>query len=124
MRQDGSRELTLPSTCCLKRYNTHKARHCLTEKNLLFIGDSLTRYQFLGFAYFLEHNRWPPKFKTDLQCDHVDKHGNTMCSKSDDPNICMEEDWGMFGRWPSYIQEIGGGTDGGIFGGRMECQCV
>ena len=52
IRKDDSRELILPHTCVLKRYTAHEAGQCLADKNLFFIGDSVTRYQFLSFAYF------------------------------------------------------------------------
>ena len=61
-RTDGSRELTLPFTCHLKRYTADQALTCLKDKNLLFVGDSLTRYQFMSLAYFLDHKRWPMRF--------------------------------------------------------------
>jgi hypothetical protein len=59
LRADGSRELTLPLTCRLKRYTSSEARQCLSNKHLSFIGDSLTRYQYLSLAYFLERGQYP-----------------------------------------------------------------
>jgi hypothetical protein len=59
LRADGSRELTLPLTCRLKRYTSSEARQCLSNKHLAFIGDSLTRYQYLSLAYFLERGQYP-----------------------------------------------------------------
>lgn len=123
-RQDGSRELTLPSTCLLKRYTAHEAGQCLKNKHALFVGDSLTRYQFLSLAYFLEHKKWPPRFQASSPCIHVDEHGNETCSKREEPNICAEGDWMQLGGWPSYNQNLGGGTDGGVYRGRMESQSV
>ena len=76
MRQDGSRQLTLPSTCRLKRYTAQEAGQCLTNKNLLFIGDSLTRYSYFSLAYFMEHKKWPARFQAQTPCNHVDEHGN------------------------------------------------
>ncbi|KAL3786590.1 hypothetical protein HJC23_008186 [Cyclotella cryptica] len=125
MRHDGSQELTLPTTCQLKRYTAHEAGMCLKGKSLLFIGDSLTRYQFLSFAYFLEHKKWPMRFHSAFQpCHQIDVHGNEMCSKRDEPNVCSEGDWIALGGWPKFMQSIGGGTDGSIFRGRMEAQSV
>jgi len=124
MRPDGSRELTLPMTCRLKRYTANQAGKCLKNKNLLFVGDSLTRYQFLSFTYFLEHKNWPSRFRmaTKRACNHVDEHGNKACSTL--PNVCAEGDWLKYGGWPAFYQELGGGTDGAVYNGRMECQSV
>ena len=60
IRHDGSRELTLPKTCRIKKYSAKDARNCLSGKSLLFVGDSLTRFLFLSLAYFIEHGKWPP----------------------------------------------------------------
>ena len=48
MRQDGSRELTLPLTCQLKR-------QCLKNKSLVFIGDSLMWYMYYVFEPHIFH---------------------------------------------------------------------
>jgi len=115
MRRDGSRELTLPSTCRLKRYTSNEAKQCLKGKSLLFIGDSLTRYNYLSLAYFLEYDRWPYRFskRAPQYCMDLDKES---CSKLG-PNICAEGDWGG---WPDYLKVLGGNTDGGMFHGKME----
>ena len=34
--------------------------------------------------------------------------------------MCAEGDWNSVGGWSAYLRNLGGGTDGGIFGGRME----
>ena len=120
MRHDGSRELTLPLTCRLKRYTAQEASQCLAGKSVLFIGDSLTRYQYLSLVYFLEYDRYPPHFQAKVPCNHVDKDGKKTCSDPDDPNVCAEGDWLKVGGWPAYLQSLGGGTDGGIFNGHMD----
>jgi hypothetical protein len=114
MRQDGSRELTLPSTCRLKRYTAHQARQCLKNKNLLFVGDSVMRFQFLGFAYFLEHGKWPKRFLSPTPL---------LDERDVEPNVCTGGNW-WTGGWDVYHQDIGGGIDGGVFRGRMESQSV
>lgn len=124
MRHDGSRELTLPSTCRLKHYTARDARQCFNNQNLLFLGDSLTRYQYLSLAYFLEYNKWPPRFQALNPCNHIDEHGNRTCSKQDEPNVCAEGDWIRVGGWSAYTQSLGGSTDGGIFHGRLEAQSL
>jgi hypothetical protein len=128
MRHDGSRELTLPLTCQLKRYTARQAGTCLKNKSLLFIGDSLTRYQYLSLAYFLEHKKWPPRYQAtgNNPCRQVDEHNNTACSTIDKPSVCCEYDWELFGNggWPAFMQNLGGGTDGTLFHGRMEAPSV
>uniref|UniRef100_A0A7S2U9W5 Trichome birefringence-like N-terminal domain-containing protein n=1 Tax=Attheya septentrionalis TaxID=420275 RepID=A0A7S2U9W5_9STRA len=126
MRRDGSRELTLPTTCRLKRYTAEEAGQCLKKKHLLFIGDSLSRYSYLSLAYFMEHKKWPPRFGQQTPCNHVDEHGEETCSKPNEPNVCMEGDWqtGEEEGWVPFVQSLGGGTDGDIFNGRMEVPSV
>mmetsp|Transcript_54121 Transcript_54121/g.114988 ORF Transcript_54121/g.114988 Transcript_54121/m.114988 type:complete len:460 (-) Transcript_54121:207-1586(-) len=124
MRHDGSRELTLPLSCRLTRYTAKEARQCLAGKSLLFIGDSLTRYQYLSFAYFLEYNKFPPRFQAKSPCNQIDEHGFKTCSEPDDPNVCAEGDWLRYGGWPAYLQSLGGGVDGGLFNGRMEAHTL
>ena len=126
MRHDGSRELTLPTTCRLKRYTAHEATKCLKGQNLLFIGDSLTRYQFMSLTYFFEHKKWPMRFNAKQErhnspCLHIDEYGNETCSKAEEPNVCAEVDWKG---WPEFIQALGGASDGSVYHGRMEAQYV
>ncbi|GFH53256.1 hypothetical protein CTEN210_09732 [Chaetoceros tenuissimus] len=123
MRRDGSRELTLPTTCRLKRYTAHEAGKCLKDKSLLYIGDSLTRYQYLSLTYFFEHKKWPMRFqaKRNNPCLHIDEYSNETCSKAEEPSVCAEGDWKG---WPEFLQALGGGNDGGIYHGRMEAQYV
>jgi len=127
MRPDGSRELTLPSTCQLKRYTSQEAKQCLAGKKLLFVGDSLTRYTYTSLAYFLEHNKWPNPFGRDRTCK-IQKLSNHDCSKLE-PNVLVPEDWlwelgDWNSSWEMILTTLGGGTDGGIFGGKMEVTYV
>ena len=113
MRSDASRELTLPKTCRLKRYTANEAVQCLKKKSILFVGDSITRYQFLGLAYFLEHKRHPERFDSADPCHHFDENGNPTCSKT--TNVCTKK--------LSYVQS-GGGRKGHVYNGRMEAKAV
>lgn len=119
LRIDNSRELTLPDTCALKRYTAPQVESCLRSKHLMFIGDSLTRYQYLSLAYFLEHGRWPQRFNRIADpCPYKNEAGLDACSTPNEPNVCAEGDWP--GGWPAYQQSLGGGVDGGVFRGRLE----
>ena len=126
-RTDGSRELNLPFTCRLKRYTSSEARQCLSNKHLAFVGDSLTRYQYLSLAYLIERGQYPPRFSPSDNCTHMDDDGQPTCSPQGEPNVCNEADWADAAQedsWKDFHSAIGGGTDGGIFHGRMECSCA
>jgi hypothetical protein len=125
LRADGSRELKLPHTCRLKRYTSSQARQCLNKKHVSFVGDSLSRYQFVSLAYFIERGEYPPRFGESLPCSHIDENGKPMCS-SQIPNVCMEGDWHRFSDdgWKDYHSALGGSTDGGMFHGRLQCGCA
>jgi hypothetical protein len=119
-RADGSRRLDLLEICRLKRYTSEEANRCLAEQHVSMIGDSLTRYQFTSLVYFLEKGTFPARFGRPKYppCTHVDEAGRTTCSTDGEPNICVETEWGS---WRSYYTALGGGDDGGVFNGRMEC---
>jgi len=112
---DGSAEITLPSTCRLKRYTAVEAKQCLNNKSILFVGDSLTRYQFLCLAYFLEHEKHPPRFPFLQNCTHINEDGKPTCSTETNPNV-------GHGKFTDTM--AGGGTDGSVFNGRMESKSV
>jgi hypothetical protein len=47
-----------PTHCLLRRPTVSQARHCLRSQSLTFIGDSLTRYQYLSLIHFLHSGLW------------------------------------------------------------------
>jgi hypothetical protein len=121
LRRDGSRELTLPHLCELKRYTANEARQCLAHKHILMIGDSLTRYQSLALMFFLEHGEHPTRFghpKPGLNCTHVNLIGEAQCSV-DVKNVCLEAE---YGNWPYFHQQLG--DISGPFRGHLECSCA
>eukprot|EP00521_Asterionellopsis_glacialis_P009395 CAMPEP_0195286238 /NCGR_PEP_ID=MMETSP0707-20130614/3760_1 /TAXON_ID=33640 /ORGANISM="Asterionellopsis glacialis, Strain CCMP134" /LENGTH=444 /DNA_ID=CAMNT_0040345847 /DNA_START=318 /DNA_END=1649 /DNA_ORIENTATION=+ len=152
MRQDGSRELTLPSTCHLKRYTALEAKQCLKDKKLLFVGDSMTRYQFMALAYFLEHHKWPKRHlssspqgklveeqsvpchdENDLSCSQQTQKQKQQQQQQQqqqqpdneeyEPNVTWKKEWpGALN--DGYWQKIGGGVDGDVFRGRMESKAI
>jgi hypothetical protein len=121
-RADGSRELKLPFTCRLKRFTSSQARQCLANRHLSFIGDSLSRYQFLSLVHFIERGDYPARFGMSKSCDHIDENGLPTCSKG--PSVCMEGDWSSVGGWKGFHQGLGGDMDGGVFHGRLQCGCA
>jgi flagellar motor protein MotB len=54
-----------PSSCKLRRLTADAARQCLANKTLSFVGDSLSRYQYLSLAYFLSHGHYMQRYGTD-----------------------------------------------------------
>lgn len=56
----------VPSTCQLRRPNRQGMVSCLTGQRLVFIGDSVMRYQYLSLVHFLETGSWGPRL-VDLQ---------------------------------------------------------
>lgn len=119
LRIDNSRELTLPDVCILKRYTAPQVKLCLQSKHLMFIGDSLSRYQYLSLVYFVEYGRWPQRFNRIADpCPYKNEAGLYACSTLNEPNVCAEGDWP--GGWPAYQQSVGGGVDGDVFHGRLE----
>jgi hypothetical protein len=124
LRSDHSRELLLPGTCRLKRYTSIDALSCLRDKHVMFVGDSLSRYQYLSLVHLLERDGYAPRFRLQDNdpCHHIDEStGGVACSRPGEPNVCAEGDWS--GGWPAYQMNLGGGgddDDGGVFRGRME----
>ena len=108
-REDSSRELR-HSMCTLHRYTAEEARQCLEGRHINFIGDSLSRYQYLGLAWFLHKGSHPPRFerKVGKPCPYKDAVGNEACSPPDQPNVCMESDWWGPNAWLDLIQAVGG----------------
>jgi hypothetical protein len=45
--------------------STQDFRFSLRNKTIVFLGDSVTRYQYLNLAFFLERGRWPMEYLTD-----------------------------------------------------------
>ena len=123
-RLDGSKEYSL-QTCKLKRFTATEARTCLAGKHMLFIGDSVTRYQYLSLANFIEHGKWPARFGMSNNCQHVDASGPT-CEAPNTPSLVMESDWGTkYGHAPDKSwKQIHMAIGGDAFNGRMDCQCA
>jgi len=127
-RHDGSQRLEL-NGCQLHRYTRKEALQCLDGTHINFIGDSLTRYQYVSLAYFIEKGTYPPGWGRHGPCVHFNRHGEPVCSPRDEPNVCMEGDWSgppkeLGDSWAWLHGDYGGGSDGGTFGGRMECSCA
>jgi hypothetical protein len=129
LRADGSREFDLAAYCTLHRYTATEAHQCLANKHIMFVGDSLTRFQMTSLAYFLEKGIHPPRFERAPKgqpCPHVNYKGEAACSPENEPNVANSDDfeWMPFpNSWGSFHHKIGGALDGDVFQGRMECDC-
>jgi len=135
-RHDGSQVLDeIAHICRLHRYTADEARQCLAHSvgHLNFIGDSISRYQFLSLAQFVHTGHYPAHFPRagETSCRRLDDNGVPHCAPPDQPNLAMHGDWtirmeteGWMDSWQWYHAAIGGGTDGGIFEGHMECNCA
>ena len=76
---EGRSPLSLP---------VQSVRHCLSGRRLAFLGDSLTRFQYLSLVRFLAHDEWDgaipyfkvhawPSWEAYLRAVNVDLHTNT-----------------------------------------------
>ena len=82
-----------PVRCRLARPTAHAARRCLQHRHVHFLGDSVSRYLYLVFAFFLAHGSWPEDFDFDPKHPTASK-----------PSICYERthlvagesDWNQF----------------------------
>ena len=59
-REDGSCEFRMPF-CRLERFNITSAKELLRGHHVWWVGDSLTRYQYLSLASFIHAGEWLPR---------------------------------------------------------------
>ena len=67
-----------PDMCRLRRHSAEAARSCLSGKHIAFIGDSVTRYEYLSLVYFLSKKQY------------MERYG---ASVSGEPSLVNEKDW-------------------------------
>jgi hypothetical protein len=129
-RADGSYEFQHGS-CKIHRYTADEARQCLAGKHISIIGDSVSRFGAISLSSFLDNGRWLPRFGIEVPyCRRYDEHGNAICSTAENPNPVIERNFYIIptrpadmGSWEFLFAKMGGWTDGGIFNGRLECNC-
>jgi hypothetical protein len=114
MRKDRSMEYR-PHSCRLKRFNVGEAKVCLNRQHLLFIGDSLSRFQYLSLIYFIEHGRWLSRFRMDPNCTHHNEHGIAQCRQPGELNLNDPHN--------RNYKTLHLGLGGDYFHGKLECQC-
>ena len=72
-----------------------KVRRCLAGRSLLFVGDSITRYQYVSLISLLETGRFPER-----------------CTRAHDPqaeaSVVRERDWGKTRNdgWPTFYRNV------------------
>jgi hypothetical protein len=113
-RSDGSMEYR-PNSCQLKRFEIHEARQCLNHQHLLFIGDSLSRFQYLSLIYFLENGSWLSHFRMDPNCTHLDDNKVPQCRRPGEPNLNDPHN--------RNYKALHVGLGSNYFNGNLECQC-
>ena len=67
-----------PDMCRLRRHSGEAARSCLSGKHIAFVGDSVTRYEYLSLVYFLSKKQY------------MERYG---ASVSGEPSLVHEKDW-------------------------------
>jgi hypothetical protein len=70
-----------------KRYTAEEARKCLSGHSLMFMGDSLTRYQYMSLAQFI-HTGMFPNGSQRVEPDVLSR------------NVCIED---TFNGWQDYL---------------------
>jgi hypothetical protein len=61
----GGELLYEPDACQLRRLTADEARQCLANRSLTFVGDSLSRYQYVSLAHFLSHGQYMQRYADD-----------------------------------------------------------
>ena len=83
--------------CDIYRYTHKQVLARLTDKVIVFVGDSVTRYQYLSLALFIETGQWP------------------LLNGSDTSNPINEKSWGS---WKDFFK----GTNVAL-NGHEHCDC-
>lgn len=71
---DGGELFFEPYECSLRRLTASEARQCLSNKTLTFVGDSISRYQYLSLAHFLVHGRFIQRYSDDNGTSLTNEH--------------------------------------------------
>ena len=89
--------------CKLRRISAAKAQNCLAGKRVLFIGDSVMRYQYMSLITYLHTGEWPAPMGGDM-------------------SVCMEHEWARKYKkkgWNKYFE-----LAPKRFGGWERCDCI
>jgi hypothetical protein len=112
--------------CDLRDFTHAEASKCLSNKHIFFVGDSLTRYQYLSLVHFISNGNWADR-KTVYSYDGC--HPGEECTwdkfhTRGDPNILREPDFDKRyqlredGKWKvKYLRESE------LFKGNELCDC-
>jgi hypothetical protein len=98
-----------PDRCVLKRLAAPAARACLANKTIQFVGDSLSRYQYLSLAHFLSRGTYPQRYGDD----------------PDQPNICMEMPAANGRNWTRFFERSSRQLSGSSYhiSAKEQCNC-
>ena len=92
----------LHDVCDLSTFRLGWAHACLRDTTVVFIGDSLTRYQYLNLVYFLRNGKWAPP------AQHVPNRGI----------LSMEGEFDFPGGWTEFYE-----ASNARLGGHEICDC-
>ena len=85
-----------PAACNMFRISARQARQCLVGRHVFFVGDSLTRYQYVSLAHFIGRLEYPDQF----------------AGEPSRPSVCIEREWDSWDSFYSNGAEILGATRG------------
>ena len=85
-----------PTACNMFRISSHQARRCLVGRHVFFVGDSLTRYQYVSLAHFMGRLEYPDQF----------------AGEPSRPSVCVEREWDSWDSFYSHGAEILSATRG------------
>ena len=71
---------------------THNLTHFLRSKSIVFVGDSLTRYQYLALAFWVEHGKQP---------DGGENRKKSICNEWSWPDGSAE----MASKWAQFYSD-------------------
>jgi hypothetical protein len=96
--------------CDLHDYQGAEARHCLANKHLIFVGDSITRYQYLSLVQMIESGQYVSE---------------GLEYQEGKPSILREHDFGRYykGLRKEEQYKLKFLWESKVFGGNENCDC-
>lgn len=85
LQKDGSMKFRM-KFCEIREFTSLEAKQCLKNNNIVFLGDSVTRYLYVSFIYFIANDKKLPNFVRSSSVSYP-------------PSIAWEKD---FDNWKDY----------------------
>mmetsp|Transcript_62107 Transcript_62107/g.166653 ORF Transcript_62107/g.166653 Transcript_62107/m.166653 type:complete len:577 (-) Transcript_62107:283-2013(-) len=99
-------------SCILRRFDRETARACLRGRHLLFMGDSISRFQYLSLASLL-HEAFPEPTGTPWHLRHHSLRRQGPVESDDELNVCVPDEW-----WEYFYLK-----SSAKLGGKEWCDC-